>query len=73
MFSVFCGLWVLTCIVATIMDILCKPVNVEIVEDDGNSMDEDANEKTHLLSEAKTRAERGKGNITVMYNYDTTS
>jgi hypothetical protein len=55
------------------MDILCKPVNVEIVEDDGNSMDEDANEKTHLLSEAKTRAERGKGNITVMYNYDTTS
>ena len=63
-FSIFCGLLVFTCLVATIMEVLCKPVKVEIVEKCGHiSMDEDAKEQTPLLSDGTAKVEKDKGKI----------
>jgi hypothetical protein len=46
------------------MEVLCKPVKVEIVENGGHiSMDEDAKEQTPLLSDGTAKVEKDKGKI----------
>ena len=69
LFSIFCGLFVGLCLLATIVEILSesdKPYNkVETVENAGHiSMDKDADERTPLLSPdtttSKVKQDKGK-------------
>ena len=69
LFSIFCGLLVGLCLLATIVEILSesdKPYNkVETVENAGHiSMDKDADERTPLLSPdtttSKVKQDKGK-------------
>ena len=61
LFSIFCVLLVLICLLGTVMEISCKPVKAEIVENGGHiSMDKGINEKTPLMPDANTHVEKGK-------------
>ena len=67
MFSIFCGLLVVICLLATIVETLRvsnKPYQGEAIEDGGHiSMEKDANERTPLLSDITTKVEKDKGKI----------
>lgn len=68
LFSIFCGLLVGICLLATIMEILKASNNLDnkaqAVENSGHiSMDKDANEKTPLLPEVTTKVEKDEGKV----------
>ena len=71
LFSIFCGLLVGICLLATIMEILKASNNLDnkaqAVENSGHiSMDKDANEKTLLLPDATTKVTKDEGiNMTI--------
>ena len=54
------------CLLGTVLEMSCKPVKAEIVENGGHiPMDEDINEKTPLLSGAIIKLGKDEGKVTI--------